>query len=224
MADVPAWCPRCQKTVTPTHGGINLGSTSRGITVRGFATCPDCGGSAQFLEGTFDGSWTPDAGEALKLVAGSEWTRQRLIEFQEALRRAAANPESAVDEVAPFSPETADFLQRLKLKITDQQFVALLVALTGLGTLLLQGVATAIAVLGYLEPEPVPTQQIFQVIESNPKLREQLSEVQERLNRLERQPTVPESEPESAPSPATAPDIPARDEIPHEPPATGSPG
>lgn len=230
MVGIPAWCPNCQKIVGGAGGVPAVTITdATNITLRGVTTrCPKCRQlGARVLEGTFNAR-TGDLGEeVLEIVSAPAWTRHHLAKYRDALDFAVENyrdrPIDALREIGRASPEAEQLLRSRRERLSTDQMVNLITLIAALVGLMLQGVDTALDVLEHLRPEPVPIQQIFQTIENDPRLQQQLDELQEQLNRLdEEQRPGARLEPEQ--SPKSPPHMPTGTEEDPGPPATESPG
>jgi hypothetical protein len=129
MVVLPAWCPNCRKMVQPRTGGIEIRGALTNISF-GIARvqCPHCDGPAE-LSGTFD----VDEDGIIHVIAGSQWTREKIAEFQSALRWAADNydrdPEAAVRRVESVDPQIATLLRRIATIPNALAFIAILVGL-----------------------------------------------------------------------------------------------
>lgn len=110
MPDVPAHCDDCGLTWEP-RGAITLLPGGEGTRLIGNATrCPNCGGLARFIEGTFsvrDGM--------IEVLAAPDWSMQALRLLQRAAQEAEAladtDPEAAVSLIARVSARVGAFLR-----------------------------------------------------------------------------------------------------------------
>ncbi len=129
MPLVPAKCRDCG-LVFRAAGGISVSNVS-GLALRGniYRPCPRCGGTADFLEGTFD-----VGAEFFKVIQAPESSIEMLRELRLLLiqsRDAAEPPEATIKRVEAASPEFAKTLRRFA-DDHPELFTRILVALIGL--------------------------------------------------------------------------------------------
>ncbi len=128
MVAIPAWCEYCNQWVEMTNifggAGEAIGIKFTGLSV----ACPRCGNNARLADGEFN-----FRNGIIEVVSAAPWTREKLAEFQNALRWAAENyderdPGPTVNRLATIRPEVAPFLQRMIFESWSREHV--LAALT----------------------------------------------------------------------------------------------
>ncbi|WP_308815577.1 hypothetical protein [Sphingomonas sp. GV3] len=165
MVSLPAKCSACGHISETSFGlfGPNISM------VGNYTRCPQCGGTAEIIDGVFDLS-----GDDVKVKSAPLWSRETIAAIQKIAKKASDDNLSARDiiqEVAGFSPDLAEKLKKRNLSAVI--LVALLLfilkncsvnATVDINRLIEQGIT---AVSGTVSPAAAPP--------SHPLLREKKS-------------------------------------------------
>jgi hypothetical protein len=96
------------------------------------SSCPNCGEMADVLDGEFN-----TTGPVIKAIKADNWTRQKLAEYQEAIRWAAENIEAdvgaALERIEAVDPRTASIVREwIRKNVTLKAVAVFLLALLAL--------------------------------------------------------------------------------------------
>jgi len=131
------------------ESGFEISGVSSGIVIEGGQqTCPNCGAMARIL----DGEWG-DAGGAMRLLRGPEWSIRRLADFQQRLRdaKSAAEAWRIVEQEAP---ELAREVKRQRPKMSGGDVAAWISAIF----------AALMYVQSMMQGQPATPEQIRRVV------------------------------------------------------------
>lgn len=167
--EIPAWCPRCNRMFTP-KGGIFIEGGAENLTLRNSrVTCPECGGWADFIEGTFnirDG--------IIEVVQGTKWTRQKLREYQKGLTAAAEaakkNPAEAISQLYQLDPEIGALVASAMVKQPTWSVYNVIMLVIAALSFLATTVGATVSVMSYLDSKQpvagtVTVEQLKQAID-----------------------------------------------------------
>ena len=109
MARIPAWCPRCDISF---DSGFAMSSGATMHTFGCSSNCPQCGGRAPVLDGSFTAE-----DEILHVISAADWSREMLTRFHAAATWAAEHIENeadaAVRRIDDVSPRIATVVRRV---------------------------------------------------------------------------------------------------------------
>ena len=96
---MPAECTACGRRWQPANGIWIEDATQATFQGNTYSGCPDCGGSARFVDGTFD-----VADGAIDMISGPQWSWELVDALRLALQRTVADetdPGTAIAAVVP---------------------------------------------------------------------------------------------------------------------------
>lgn len=191
--------------VTPV-GGIEVEGDTVGLTLLDSTVdCPQCGGTAQFIDGTFN-----IRNGIIEVIRGTSWTKKKVREYQKGLHDAAAvareNPAEALARLHSLDPAIANLVSSTMLKQPQwsvYNVIMLIATILGVAT---GGVGTGIAYQQMKNPPAVITTD--QIEDSVQKAFEEFLEQSRKPSAGSNPPAAPTGTESTPPNSTTPPPLP----------------